>query len=268
MRGVRIAVVVGLKALAVNHHGQRLLALGRHHDGLFYGIGRERGLPPGGSAGAGHAQRACHHHAGPRRLERCAVGAGHFGRQLVHAIFDVDGERHDHLHPVGRCPMAVGDGDVRAWLIVLLYVLAVEQHLEAAGGPVGHPELQRKVALAPVHPEHRPLGGPRAVLRERQLLVGPLKRRRHVKTHPQRAVVVEIGGLLVLGVVLRSRAATTGRLRCLVAEWLGGIQSDGILIGCLVLVRIERADDLVVQAAFIVVHVGGLVGVVGIEVLG
>ena len=67
--------------------------------------------------------------------------------------------------------------------------------------------------------------------------------------------------------VLHTRTSAAGGLRCLVAPGLRGVEAHGILIDRLVLTRIERADDLIVEHPLVVVHVAGIVGVEAVQVL-
>ena len=80
-------------------------------------------------------------------------------------------------------------------------------------------------------------------------------------------IVGKISRLLVLGVVFRTCTATAGALRSLVAEWLGGIQSYRILIAGLILVRIERTDNLIVQRALDIVEILCIIRVITVQIL-
>ena len=80
-------------------------------------------------------------------------------------------------------------------------------------------------------------------------------------------IVGKISRLLVLGMVFRTSTAAASALRCLVAEWLGGIQTYCILIACLILSRIERTDNLILQRALDVVEILRIVWVVTVQIL-
>ena len=68
-------------------------------------------------------------------------------------------------------------------------------------------------------------------------------------------IVGKISRLLVLGMVFRTCTAAAGTLRSLVAERFGGIQTYCILITGLILVRIERTDNLIIQRALDIVEI-------------
>ena len=80
-------------------------------------------------------------------------------------------------------------------------------------------------------------------------------------------IVGKISRLLVLGMVFRTCTAAAAALRSLVAEWFGGIQSYRILIAGLILVRIERTDDLIVQRALDIIEILRIIWVVTVQIL-
>ena len=80
-------------------------------------------------------------------------------------------------------------------------------------------------------------------------------------------IVGKISRLLVLGMVFRTCTATAGALRSLVAEWLGGIQSYCILVAGLILVRIERTDNLIVQRALDIIEILRIIWVITVQIL-
>ena len=67
--------------------------------------------------------------------------------------------------------------------------------------------------------------------------------------------------------VFRTCTTAAGTLRSLVAEWLGGIQSYCILVAGLILVRIERTDNLIVQRALDIVEILRIVRGITVQIL-
>ena len=217
-----------------------------------------------------HDQRPLHQRAAPGGFE---AGAGfvlacgsHF--HLVGTEVDVAGEWHDDFHLVVLRPAPQRQCHVAAWLVALTDALAIDLDVEAFGGPVGHAQLQHEGLLRFGEGEGRVLGGPLAVLLDGCLLGIPAGGRRQVESHPQRVLAHEVGCLLVLHVVLHSRAAAAGGLRRLVAPGLGGVQTHGVLVEHGIVTRIQRADELVVEHTLVVVHIAGVVRTEAVEVLG
>ena len=66
--------------------------------------------------------------------------------------------------------------------------------------------------------------------------------------------------------VLRTCAAAACGLRCLVAEGFGGVETHGILVAGLVVLGVERTDNLVVEHTLVVVHIACVVGIVAVEI--
>ena len=108
---------------------------------------------------------------------------------------------------------------------------------------------------------------PQAILLDSHALLLPVEGGWHIESYPKGMVVGKISRLLVLGMVFRTCTATAGALRSLVAEWLGGIQSYRILIAGLILVRIERADNLIVQRALNIVEILRIIRVITVQIL-
>ena len=112
------------------------------------------------------------------------------------------------------------------------------------------------------------LSRPQTVLLDGHALRLPVEGGWHIESHPEGVVVGEISRLLVFGVVLRTRSAAAGALRRLVAEWLGSIQAHRILIAGLILLRIQRTDNLIVQRALDVVEILRIVRLITVQILG
>ena len=109
---------------------------------------------------------------------------------------------------------------------------------------------------------------PQAILLDGHALLLPVEGGWHIESYPECMIVGKISRLLVLGMVFRTCTATAGALRSLVAEWLGGIQSYRILIAGLILVRIERTDNLIVQRALDIVEILRIIRVITVQILG
>ena len=109
-------------------------------------------------------------------------------------------------------------------------------------------------------------GGPKAILYNLYTLVFPIQLGRQIECHIQVFVRGEIRRLVILGVVFRTGSSAARSLRCLVAEWFGGIESYGILIASLITLGIERTYNLVIQSTLVVVHITRVVGVIAVEV--
>ncbi len=90
----------------------------------------------------------------------------------------------------------------------------------------------------------------------------------HIETYPERMLVGKVSRLLILGMILRTRSTATSALWGLVAEWLGGIQTYRILVGGLILVGIERADNLIVQGTLDIIEILGIVWIIAVQILG
>ena len=103
---------------------------------------------------------------------------------------------------------------------------------------------------------------PQAILLDGHALLLPVEGGWHIETYPEGIVVGKISRLLVLGMIFRTSTTAAGALRSLVAEWLGGIQSYCILVAGLVLVRIERTDNLIVQRALDIVEILRIIRVI------
>ena len=234
------------------------------------------GLVPVLDACRGHHQRTVHEgacpHRGVFRLGTLPVGGS--GLHLVGAEVEVLGEGHHHLYHVSLLPLAGGNLHITAGLIGLGDRLAVEFHVEALRSPVGHAQLHGEFGggwsvEGRVRIEDADGGflcWPLALLLQRDALLLPAGGGRQVETDPDGVVVDEVGCLLVLHVVLHARAAAAGGLRGLVAPGLRGVEAHGILIDGLILLRIHRADDLVVEHPLVVVHIAGIVGVETVQV--
>ena len=80
-------------------------------------------------------------------------------------------------------------------------------------------------------------------------------------------IVGKISRLLVLGMIFRTCTTAAGALRSLVAEWLGSIQSYCILIAGLILVWIERTDNLIIQRALDIVEILRIIRVITVQIL-
>ena len=111
-------------------------------------------------------------------------------------------------------------------------------------------------------------GGPLAFLLQRDPFLRPVGSGRHIEGYPDGVVVDKIGSFLVFHVVLHTRTAAAGGLRCLVAPGLRGIKAYGILVNGLVPAGVHRTDDLIIEHALVVVHVFRIVGIEAVQVLG
>ena len=177
-------------------------------------------------------------------------------------------ERHHHLHHIFLAPLARRYLHVCAWLVVLSHFLAVEFDREALSCPIRHTQFHRQSALAFEHTQGALLCRPLTLLLQSDSLFCPFCRGRHIERHPDGVVADEIGGLLILHMILGSSTPTASGLWCVVAPGFGGVQSHCILIDGGITMRVERPDNLVVEQALVVVHIGGVVWLVAVQVLG
>ena len=145
--------------------------------------------------------------------------------------------------------------------------LAINFDVESFGCPVGNAQFQHKGLLGFGEGEGAAFCGPFAILLYGYLLGIPTSRRRQIESHPQRVAAREVSCFLVFHMILHSSATAAGRLWCLVAPRLRGIQSHCVLIEYGIVVVVQRADELVVENSLVVVHVAGIIWLETVEVL-
>ena len=91
---------------------------------------------------------------------------------------------------------------------------------------------------------------------------------RHVKSYPNSIIIHEIGSLLIFHVVLYTRTATTSSLWRFVAPRFRGIKAYSILVCGLIMTRIHRTHYLIIENAFIVIHVLRIIRIETVQILG
>ena len=177
---------------------------------------------------------------------------------------------HHNLHNILLRPFAKGNLHISTGLILLRHRLTVQANIEVLRSPIGHTQLHRKTSLACCHTNRALLRWPLTLLTKRHTSLVPRGLSRQIEGNPHRGRTLladEIGCLLILHMVLGTRSSATRGLRRLVAPRLRGIQANGILIEHSILMLVERANELVVKQALVVVHQAGIVGTETVQVL-
>ena len=92
-------------------------------------------------------------------------------------------------------------------------------------------------------------------------------RSRHIERYPYRLVIHKVSGLLILHMVLHTGTTATGGLRSLVTPRLRGVETYGILVHRLVLFRVQRTYNLIIQHTLVIVHIPRVVRVEAVQLL-